>query len=84
MKKSYDATLKIAANQAKAASLAHVASEAKISNISGENVLKNVEFSRPASSWTGTREKYRHETWQGLSLNVKKVLFLIYIVLLSL
>jgi hypothetical protein len=70
VKRSYDATLQIATNQAKAAS---VASAAKHANpMRGENVLKNVAFSRPASDWTGTREKYRHETWQGLSLNVKK------------
>ena len=70
VKKSYDMTRRMAAEQAikTAASLTRHAEAVR-----GENVLKNVEFSRPASAWTGTREKYRHETWQSLSLNIKKV-----------
>jgi curved DNA-binding protein CbpA len=81
VKRSYDATLQIATNQAKAAS---VASAAKHANpMRGENVLKNVAFSRPASDWTGTREKYRHETWQGLSLNVKKVKLIMFVYFLT-
>lgn len=71
VKKSYDMTRRMAAEQAikSAASLTRHAEA-----VQGENVLKNVVFSRPASDWTGTREKYRHETWQSLSLNIKKVL----------
>lgn len=68
LKKSYDMTRRMAVETNKATtSLARHAEALK-----GENMLKNVEFSRPASEWTGTREKYRHETWQSLSLNVKK------------
>lgn len=69
VKKSYDMTRRMAAEQTSRAT-ANVVRHAEA--LKGDNVLKNVEFSRPASSWTGTREKYRHETWQSLSLNIKK------------
>jgi DnaJ-class molecular chaperone len=46
-------------------------------SVSGDNVIKGAAISRPAGAWTGLREKYRHESWQKLSLSIKKVFILI-------
>ena len=68
LRKSYDIARKIITTDK-----AVIGGSASASAISGDNYLKNVAISRPASAWTGTREKYRHESWQKLSLNIKKV-----------